>query len=431
LIENESWGEVIDFTASAVKKFPRDGELFFYRARALCNLGRLDEALVAATQSIEYGGGYPSTYTQRANIYDNLGCSEKALADYDKALELDRKYHMALIERSTCRRRRGEYDLAWADIDEALAIAPHDAMARREHMLLSGESGNMEGVLADFEILRKSGSLKARDYVARVRAMCCMELPATEVLPAAVEATMRNPEDGEAWFHRGVAERLSGDAEAALKSLDKAINASPEMPPPWFERSKLMEDAENFQEALNSLEEAVRLAGEAEYDDRLRRGVLLCLLGRHEDALAELKSLEAECPDSGDVLFWQAETLFWLKRFDEAAAMYEKSLCHECGFPRSYIEYRLAYSLSMLEKHEEALELVCRSLNATPDDSDAHLLYGMLLLILERDEAERELARALDMAADETERAGYITAIAELRKNMAERETSDPGGGAK
>jgi cellulose synthase operon protein C len=140
---------------------------------------------------------------------------------------------------------------------------------------------------------------------------------------------------------------------------------------------------------------------------------------RYDQALGQLEALMAAKPDDGGLESQAAQCLEAERKYPEAVAMYTKAIVHAPNLVDAYA--RLAVLLrTRLAKPAEADRVMDQLVERNPDSFRAHLERGRQRLQSGLDGAERDIARALDLAHDDVDVLATAADLA-LSKGNVER----------
>ncbi|SDF42605.1 Tetratricopeptide repeat-containing protein [Lentzea fradiae] len=171
-----------------LERDPNFPEHHFNVGNVLRRLGRVEEAIEAYQEALRLSPPFPEAYYNIGDSRLALGDVEGAMADFGYVIELDPKHVDARINRAGHLLDQGDAEGAWRDVSAALEVAPDNA-----HLLcLKGQ------LLAEKD-----------EYAA-----------ASEALE---EAVRRNDGLAEAWAIRGTIAVASGELNAAINYLSRAI----------------------------------------------------------------------------------------------------------------------------------------------------------------------------------------------------------------
>ncbi|MDD4818558.1 MAG: tetratricopeptide repeat protein [Victivallaceae bacterium] len=95
LLDQRNYDEALRTVDAALRRFPRNAMLLYYRSCAYYYANRLQEAISAANDSIACDPESPSAYIIRADAYDDLNRNDLAIADYTTAIRLAPDYTLS------------------------------------------------------------------------------------------------------------------------------------------------------------------------------------------------------------------------------------------------------------------------------------------------------------------------------------------------
>ena len=183
-----------------------------------------------------------------------------------------------------------------------------------------------------------------------------------------------NPQRGDVWHLRALAEHQSGQAESSWRSVNRALDASGEQPGPMLLAGMLLQDRGDLEGAQRSFARAAELRpGWAA--PLANRGQVLLDLRRVPEALEALRA--AAALDAPNARIWNniGLALVSLDRVDEA----QKAFYHALGLaPLATVHFNIARIHNMRNEVPRALEHAEAAARADPGLTDAHLLLGDL-----------------------------------------------------
>jgi serine/threonine protein kinase/Tfp pilus assembly protein PilF len=324
----------------------------------------------------------------RGLVNGQLGSYAAAEADFRDALRLldqepdDEARYAALVNRGVMRtrhggslppadgRRREEFQRARADFRDAVGLRPAHYHAHMNLALLGKAEGEWGEAGAEFD-----------------RAV---ELYGQHAKAGATDATL-------ALLHRerGHLRRERGDLAAALADFDEAVRLQPPEPPGNTLRAR----------------------------DHIERGVILSRQQRDADALAAAAEALRADPDLQEAYRFQADVLFEMKHYPEAARAFARFLELERAKQpeekaRPVADVFLAHALASEEagKHAESLDDYTQLLALKPGDARAHARRGWAYLVTDAPKlALRDFEDALRLDPDGGDAyAGRGSALARL-----------------
>lgn len=146
-----------------------------------------------------------------------------------------------------------------------------------------------------------------------------------EALSVLEQAFAAEPDNLDAWCHRGVALGDLGRHEEGLTCFDKVLQANRQCAAAWYHRGIVLNTLHRYNEALAALDQFLAIHpdhGEAWF----RHGQTLQSLDRHEQALSSYEQALAIDPSLAPAWSNRGSILKDLKRLDEAAISFEKAI---------------------------------------------------------------------------------------------------------
>ena len=223
------------------------------------------------------------------------------------------------------------------------------------------------------------------------------------------EETMRSQRE----FELGVSLMREASMPQAFEHLLRAIQLDPQNAEAHHILGVLFTARGDAAEAERHLAEAARLADDPEVDVRpsLRseirnsRGVLLIQLGRHDDAIVELRAAAADLLYTTPYLAWANLGLAWLEKHDapQAIQALEESVRLQRDFCLGYLRLGKAYlATDDYTRAEVALSRVVEVENRTCNTTqEAWQLRGESRSALGRtDDAVRDLERCVELGSE-------------------------------
>ena len=117
LVNDRSFNTALRKCNSALKIYPEDAFLYYWKGTIESSLGNKKAALQAYNKSIDLDPEYAKTYVMRGICRIELGDREGALNDYNKAIELDPKNSSAYSMRAIMKLEFGDYTGATEDLE--------------------------------------------------------------------------------------------------------------------------------------------------------------------------------------------------------------------------------------------------------------------------------------------------------------------------
>jgi tetratricopeptide (TPR) repeat protein len=130
---------------------PDDRELQNYKARALEQLGRLEESLTCIDRCLEMDPNNGDELRNRALILTKLTRSKEALATLDRVLQLQPDHVDTLIKRAVLLHQLGQRESALESVTRAVALSPSDQCALNTRGMMLDDLDRREEARADFQ----------------------------------------------------------------------------------------------------------------------------------------------------------------------------------------------------------------------------------------------------------------------------------------
>ena len=183
-----------------------------------------------------------------------------------------------------------------------------------------------------------------------------------------------NPQRGDVWHLRALAEHQSGQLDASWESVGRAIEASGEQPANMLLRGMVLQDRGDLEGAQRSFARASELR-EGWAPPLANRGQVLMDLGRAAEALEALRLAASLDPSNAGIWNNIGLALLALNRIDEA----QKAFHHAFGLaPLAAAHYNAARIYHMRDDAKRAFEQVNTAIQLDPRFADAYLLLGDL-----------------------------------------------------
>jgi tetratricopeptide (TPR) repeat protein len=320
--------EAVDDIDQAIRLNPTDGELLFLRGKALVRLVRilgqqgveqLTDAKTTLDRAIESDPENAEAYIERSNVFQLqnqlLGQNrlDRAIADAEMAVQKDSetpntkaRSGLAFLTRASSEKNR--YN---ADMDQVVSDFARAAEMFSGHLMVEGEKTEEDYEEASPDTLT-SGQVYLYRAVANLGIATNSSSADKHSLYQSVifdcdKALEFNPDTVEALYQKGVAQRLSGDLEAAIDSFTDSLDL-----------------AAGFNEA------------------RLRRGIAYYYLDDMSLARGDFERCQESQAD-GRAAFWIGVTYAREGEYNDAVRYYTQAIRENPSYKPAYSNRALAY----------------------------------------------------------------------------------------
>lgn len=262
---------------------------YTYRGFSYLKKSRYDRAIEDFNQAIRLDPDNAWAYANRGNAYFNTREFDRALQDYDEALRLNPVGYATLFYgRGAIYRGRGELNLAIAQFDEAIRLQPDFPEAFRNRGNAYFDNGQF--------------SLAVEDYGQALRL---------------------RPDYQSALVNRGDAYAAKGQYDRAIEDYGKAIDLQP-VPIAFRNRGNAYRAKGDYDKATGDLDASIRMqASVGALDDR---GDTYLELGQNARALEDFSEAVRIGQDDPDAFQSRGRAEFYLARWNDAVADFQKSL---------------------------------------------------------------------------------------------------------
>lgn len=207
----------------AIKLDPNLASAYAHRGEVLANLGDPTSAIADFDKAIQLDSSLADAYYGRGNTQIELGNAQKAIADYTAALRYNPKLTSAYTNRGVSYMNAGDTDKAIADYSKALRQKPqitYPIYANRSEARVVQQK--YQAALDDANQAIRENSQYAYGYVARGAALTGLE-DYTGAEANFSRALQLDPNEGFAYYWRGLLRLKQGDARLAILDYEEAL----------------------------------------------------------------------------------------------------------------------------------------------------------------------------------------------------------------
>ncbi|HEY2069178.1 MAG TPA: tetratricopeptide repeat protein [Rhizomicrobium sp.] len=185
-------------------------------AQAYLEAGKFDDALAALVPRMQSNSSDADALTMRAVILAAQGHYDLALVDSNRVIKVASQDASSYYGRCWMRAVAGqELDAAVADCDKAIAQDPNNGAIWDSRGLADFKRGDMKAAIADCGKAIDSRWVSADTYAYLVRFV------------GGDAAKDMASQKANSYYVRGLAKRLSGDADGAAKDIERANSRDP------------------------------------------------------------------------------------------------------------------------------------------------------------------------------------------------------------
>jgi tetratricopeptide (TPR) repeat protein len=273
---------------------------FTYRGFSYLKKNRYELAIEDFNQAIRLNPDNAWALANRGNAYFNLRQPERALEDYDQALKLNPVGYATLFYgRGAIYRGRGEPGRAITQFNEAIRLKPDFPEALNGRGMAYFDNGQFGLAIGDY-----GQALRFRqDYLSALQ-------------------------------NRGNAYAAKGQYDRAIEDYDKAIGLQA-VPAAFSKRGIAYRAKGDYEMALGDFNAAIRSPGSAA--PLADRGDTYMDLGQNARALEDFSEAVRMEPDNPDAFQSKGRAEFYLAKWDDATADFQKSLALDPSNPYALI----------------------------------------------------------------------------------------------
>jgi tetratricopeptide (TPR) repeat protein len=201
-------GAIGDFDL-CIKKNYKNYNAYFYKAKALIELNKPQEAFTNIELAIQNNQGNPVFFYYRGKLYFDAGNTEKANEDFEKALTFNPRFVDALNYRGVIKAGKGKHAEAIADYDLAIESNPDYAIAYYNKGTSQAAMQSYSEAAASFT---KSIELDPKRVMAFMNRGNCQVMlkDYKSAIDDYTKAISLEPKNSDAYFNRGAAYQYSG-----------------------------------------------------------------------------------------------------------------------------------------------------------------------------------------------------------------------------
>ncbi len=415
-MEQENWEQAIVAFSKAIGIDNTYPEAFLGRAESLRELEDYSSALASYQDALNFlEGAGPSpmaatAYNGRGVCSRELGQVDLALSDFNNAVEMDRNNpEIAANYGDLLVNRVGDPTTALRFLDKAIELDPENAEAYRNRGLAHAQIREFDEAIED---LQKSIELDSTDYETYTT-LASIHIAEEELAPAidAFSKAIENysPEESsdpdtfiDGYLRRGEAclqlaledettpERREELYKALIADTDHVLEEFPDLFPnsgiALHQRGLAMRLQGRLNEAIKSLTDAIQLipaGAEAPYqaDAYLKRGI--CWHYQGQDSLARGDFEQSASISFSDPLphLWIGFTYAQEGDYRSAIESYGDAIAKAPNFPAPYVNRGLAYM--QLGGYQKAIDNFNEAIRNEPSEPEHFFKRGLAYMEME------------------------------------------------
>jgi tetratricopeptide (TPR) repeat protein len=329
----ERWKVGMKAVQDSVRRAPRVGWVYAWRALALIKAGRLEDARRDFDRCLALQPLYHRGYAWRGALLRRLGRLEESLADLDRAVSIDEQYAFARHERSLTRRAAGDFPGAALDLDRAFRLE-----SRYNWIFLAGREPSEKELRAgiaelDAALARHPGVPSLWCWRGQLKSQLKRH---SEAVADFEEAVHLEPHHALAWAFYGVALTEAGNAARGAACLKEALRLDASVPVfrGWLADAELRLGRA---EKAFALVDSVLAEKPGTWWARHQRASFHLELGRPKLALADARAGLAAEGRHADLHFLEARALLELRDLRGARRALDKALLISPRLGRAYL----------------------------------------------------------------------------------------------
>ena len=369
------------------------GALWSYRAIALVNLKRPEEALKCWQEAVALDDKNAAAWEQLGLVAGRLGDNERALAAFRRAAEVGKPTSRLWSVQAIALNGLGRREEALKCAEQAVALDERNASAWEQLGVAAGDLGDHEWALAAFRRAAQAGSPTGALWAMQAMALHNLKR-LDEALQCAEQAVALDDKKATAWRELGAVAGNLGDDQRALSAFRKAAEVGRPTSALWCDQAIALNNLKRHEEALECAKEAVALdVRNATAWKQL--GLAAGSLGDNERALAAFRKAAQIGKATATLRCLEAQALLGLGRPGESLEVLNEALTSEAANPALWRVRALV--LLELNRLDEALESLERARENGASPRQYHQDRGDLLVLSGRyAEALKDLEAGLE-----------------------------------
>ena len=270
---NQDYRTEIAFWSDAVAKFPNDPQAHDSLAVALCEEGRLPEAIDHFQRALQLKPDFAEAHNDLGVVLMQRGRLREAMGHYEQALRLkpyDPKAHYNL---GVALWQTGRMTEAMQQWDQAVQLKSDYAEAHNSLGNAFMRQGRVPKAIEHYEQAVSAQPDSAETH-NNLGAALVKQDRLTEAIAQFQEALRIRPDYAKALYNLGVALEQTGKVDEAIRHYEQALRIDPDMVEAHYDLGIALEQVGRVPEAVEHYEQALRI--KPDYADVQNRLARLC-----------------------------------------------------------------------------------------------------------------------------------------------------------
>ncbi|WP_020005132.1 tetratricopeptide repeat protein [Brachyspira innocens] len=217
-----------------------------------------------------------------------------------------------------------------------------------------------------------------------------------------------NPDNEDAYFHRGLSKSNLKRYKEAIEDYNKAIELAPNDSDAYLNRGALKGYLKEYESSINDFNNAMRLEPNDEHI-YFNRAISNSNLKRYKEAIEDYNKAIELNPNYEDAYTNRGITKFNLKEYKEAIEDFNKAI--KLNPNANDVYFNIGLSNFNLKRYKEAIEDYNKSIELNPNYKDTYFLRAICKIFLENKNAIEDLRSFFKINQDNNI---YIITILEL-----------------
>jgi serine/threonine protein kinase/Tfp pilus assembly protein PilF len=242
---------------------PKADGPYSHRGWARGALGNVDGALADFAEAIRIDPSAHHAYYARGMLYYEKHDYKQAIKDHTEAIRICPSNGCYHGNRGNAHLASGQLEEAYRDFSETIRLTPRGEIAYANRAEVRRECGDFSGAIADYT---KSIELGLDKAPLNSRGLAYLQTGNYEAALADLDKAIRKGRNyAYAYRSRGHVYELKGELDKALADLNKAIELKPDFSTAYYGRARIRATLGQMPSAVNDVKTAVQLSTSEPY----------------------------------------------------------------------------------------------------------------------------------------------------------------------